>query len=295
MSTTVERPIAQPTRRTGRGRGGVSSAGRRTGPPGEGEAAAPTRAEPDRERSASGGGNGAAGTRTSTSRAGATRSGSGTTTRRPAGTATRPATRPGTRPAARPATRPDTGAAARPRRRVATADGAAPRMPFVLLVVGLLGGALVSLLLLNTVLAKDAFTLTELQRGNKQLAERQQALEEEIARADSPETLARRARELGMVPATTPRFVRVDGGQGSPTGGSPRGALGTAGAAGVVGLPPGAVGVAGAPATERETAAAKASARPSAPGAPAGGQTGGRTGRQPVADQSAFGGEGGGR
>lgn len=275
MSTTVERPversIERPTRRTGRGRGGVSTAARRAVPVPEDETAAPTRAEPARKRSASGG-TGVPGTRTAT--------------RKPVGTTTRPAARPAA------------AGAVRQRRRVATADGAAPRMPFVLLVVGLLGGALVSLLLLNTVLAKDAFTLTELQRGNKQLDERQQALEEEIARADSPETLARRARELGMVPATTPRFVQVDG-QGRPAAGSPRGALGTAGAAGVVGLPPGAVGVAGAPATERETAEAKASARPSTQGAPAGGQTGGQTGgrggRQPVADQSAFGGEGGGR
>ena len=71
----------------------------------------------------------------------------------------------------------------------------------MLLVVGLLGGALVSLLLLNTVLAQDAFTLSELQRSNQQLNERKQALQEDIARESSPAVLHAKARGLGMVDA----------------------------------------------------------------------------------------------
>ncbi|MCW2904080.1 MAG: hypothetical protein JWO67_6345, partial [Streptosporangiaceae bacterium] len=84
------------------------------------------------------------------------------------------------------------------------AQSAPPRAPFVLLVVGLLGGALVSLLLLNTVLAEDAFTLTKLQRSNKQLGQQRQALQEEIAREESPEVLAQKAKALGMVQVTRP-------------------------------------------------------------------------------------------
>src|SRR5262249_36267119 len=57
-----------------------------------------------------------------------------------------------------------------------TAAARTPRAPFVLLILALLGGALISLLLLNTVLAKDAFTLTELQQSNKQLVQQRQAL-----------------------------------------------------------------------------------------------------------------------
>src|SRR2546430_792013 len=72
------------------------------------------------------------------------------------------------------------------------------RAPFVLLIVGLLGGALVSLLLLNTVLAQDAFTLSELQRDNRQLAERKQALQADIARESDPEVLHRKALGLNM-------------------------------------------------------------------------------------------------
>jgi hypothetical protein len=168
---------------------------------------------------------------------------------------------------------------------------AAPRTPFVLLVVGLLGGALVSLLLLNTVLAKDAFSLTALQRGNKQLTQQQQALEEQIASADSPAALAAKARKLGMVPASTPRFVTVNG--TPPAGADPRstrGALATAGAAGVVGLPPGTIGVAGAPAPVGAPAGNGRAARPGdrhPGGIPA-------TTRRP-GGQSAFGGAGGQR
>src|SRR4051812_48154134 len=101
-----------------------------------------------------------------------------------------------TRPKAAPKTAPakDTRRAADTRtarvRVSAARAGSTPRAPFVLLVVALLGGALVSLLLLNTVLAKDAFTLTELQQSNKLLTQQRQALQEQIAREESPERLA---------------------------------------------------------------------------------------------------------
>ncbi|CNF33722.1 proline rich membrane protein [Mycobacterium tuberculosis] len=128
-------------------------------------------------------------------------------------------------------------AAARPR--PAAAYRAAPRAPFVLLIIGLLGGALVSLLLLNTVLAKDAFTLTRLQQSNKQLQQQRQALEEENAREGSPAGLSRKAKALGMKEAEDPAFF--DTGTGRASGGRirpvPHAAAASAGAAGVVGVP----------------------------------------------------------
>ncbi|MFB9832746.1 FtsB family cell division protein [Actinoallomurus acaciae] len=75
---------------------------------------------------------------------------------------------------------------------------AAPRAPFALLVVGLLGGALVGLLLLNTALAQQSFKRSELQQENQRLEERRQALQEDIARESSPEVLRAKARRLGM-------------------------------------------------------------------------------------------------
>lgn len=77
----------------------------------------------------------------------------------------------------------------------------------MLLIVGLLSGGLVSLLLLNTVLAQDAFALDALREETTLLEERQQALRQEVAAAEAPQQLARKARELGMVPAPGTAFV----------------------------------------------------------------------------------------
>ena len=68
-------------------------------------------------------------------------------------------------------------------------------------------GALVSLLLLNTVLAEDAFTLTRLQKSNKLLAQQKEALQEDIAREESPAILAQRAEALGMVRPTQVAYL----------------------------------------------------------------------------------------
>jgi hypothetical protein len=116
-----------------------------------------------------------------------------------------------------------------------------PRAPFVLLVVGLLGGALVSLLLLNTVLAQDAFTLSELQRGNQQLSERKQALQEDINRENSPAVMHAKARALGMVDGDRPAFIDARTGRITEGGARPPGvtdeAMAAAAGAGVAGAP----------------------------------------------------------
>ena len=105
--------------------------------------------------------------------------------------------------------------------------------------MGLLGGALVSLLLLNTVLAKDAFTLTRLQQSTKQLEQQRQAYEAEIAREGSPEGLSNKAKALGMKEAEGPAFFHAGTGRASdgdirPV---PDADAAAAGAAGVVGVP----------------------------------------------------------
>ena len=138
------------------------------------------------------------------------------------------------------------GVAGRPARAAAP-----PRMPFVLLLVGLLGGALVSLLLLNTTLARDAFTLTELQRGNQQLLQQRQALQEEIAKEESPARFGQKAKALGMREPRQPAFVDAQTGHvvGSKVRPVPYPAAAAAAAAGVVGVPgaivPGDVGAGG--------------------------------------------------
>jgi hypothetical protein len=72
------------------------------------------------------------------------------------------------------------------------------RTRFVFLVVGLLGGGLLCLLMINTILATGAYQITALQQGNVTLAQRQQALQAQVAAQEAPGSLAQRAATLGM-------------------------------------------------------------------------------------------------
>jgi hypothetical protein len=75
---------------------------------------------------------------------------------------------------------------------------ALPRMPFVLLVLVLLGGGLICLLVINTTLGATSFQISQLQNANATLATREQTLQQQIAAAKSPAEIARRAYALGM-------------------------------------------------------------------------------------------------
>ncbi len=106
---------------------------------------------------------------------------------------------------------------------VPRAASRAPRMPFVLLVVLVLGGGLVGLLLVNTSLQQGAFTVHELERRSAVLSDQRQRLSEALATLEAPATLAGRARALGMVPMTGPVFLRLRDGKvlGSPAPAQP--------------------------------------------------------------------------
>ncbi len=73
-----------------------------------------------------------------------------------------------------------------------------PRMPFVLLVLGLLGGGLICLLVINTTLGAASFRIAQLQDTNNSLSEQQQTLQLQIATDESQAEIARRAYDLGM-------------------------------------------------------------------------------------------------
>ena len=100
-------------------------------------------------------------------------------------------------PARRPArAAPRAGAAPRPDLRVLPAPPfRAPRGPFVLAVGAVLTLGLLGVLLLNTVVAQDAFAVSALQQKSAALADQEQALIQQVAAADSPQRLERaRAR-----------------------------------------------------------------------------------------------------
>ncbi|MFJ3964238.1 hypothetical protein [Streptomyces sp. NPDC090036] len=98
------------------------------------------------------------------------------------------------------------GRPARPR-----SGGQAARMPFVVLVVALLGGGLISLLLLNSALNEGSFQLSKLKKETTALTDEEQALQRDVDAHSAPDALQRRAHELGLVPGGSPVFMGPDG------------------------------------------------------------------------------------
>ncbi len=89
------------------------------------------------------------------------------------------------------------------------ARSAAYSVRFIALVVSLLVAGLVGLLVLNTVLARDAFTLHSLKTEDRVLTDREQALQREVEALRSPQSLAVQALALGMVQGGPPAFLRL--------------------------------------------------------------------------------------
>ncbi len=75
------------------------------------------------------------------------------------------------------------------------------KAPFVALVLTLLATGLLGLLMLNTLLAQDAFVLHALEKRTAELADQEQALQQEVAALAAPGALARAARSYGFVPS----------------------------------------------------------------------------------------------
>jgi hypothetical protein len=75
------------------------------------------------------------------------------------------------------------------------------RVPFVIGVMGLLAVGLVATLWLATRSTEDASTLSTMRGHNRELQQEQERLERDMERGQSVTELARRAGELGMVPA----------------------------------------------------------------------------------------------
>ncbi|MFF9686272.1 septum formation initiator family protein [Streptomyces sp. NPDC014623] len=103
------------------------------------------------------------------------------------------------------------GRAGRLARLMPSGPSTAARTPFVLLVVLLLAGGLISLLLLNSALNEGSFKLSKLKRETTELTDEQQALQQDVDSYSEPDALERRARELGMVPGGNPAFLGPDG------------------------------------------------------------------------------------
>ena len=119
---------------------------------------------------------------------------------------TRPVAGSAARPAASRPARPRPAAASRPRPRH-------PRAPFILLLVGLLGGALISLLVISTTLAQGSFRITNLQQQDTTLARQEQLLTQQVAEAESPAQIAQEAEQFGMQQDPDLRFINLKTGK----------------------------------------------------------------------------------
>jgi hypothetical protein len=87
------------------------------------------------------------------------------------------------------------------------------RMPFVLLLCGLLGGALVSALVISTTLAEGSFQINKLQDSTSSLARQRQTLEDLVAQSQSAQVIEQRASKLGMRRPAELQFVNLKTGK----------------------------------------------------------------------------------
>lgn len=97
----------------------------------------------------------------------------------------------------------------------------ASRLPFALLIIGLIVGGLALLLVLNTVSAANEVRRRGLAIKDESVAAEVQQLQNEVAASAAPARLAAAAAGLGMVPANHPAFI----------------VLGSAGSARIMGKP----------------------------------------------------------
>lgn len=75
-------------------------------------------------------------------------------------------------------------------------------------VVGVL--ALMFLLFINTLLAQDAFTLSNLKLEAKMVSDQREAINRQIDAIAAPENLAKAATALDMKPSETPTFLSLN-------------------------------------------------------------------------------------
>jgi hypothetical protein len=100
-----------------------------------------------------------------------------------------------------------------PLRLVPPRRSSASKAPFVVVLVTLLGGGLLGLLLLNTMVAQQSFALHDLGAKDKALTQQEQDLSQQVQDLQTPASLAARATALHMVPSGAPAFLRLSDGK----------------------------------------------------------------------------------
>jgi hypothetical protein len=80
-------------------------------------------------------------------------------------------------------------------------------------VVGLLGGGLLSLLFINTILAAGSYQISDLQKSNAAQIEQVATLRQQVAADRSDAVIKQRALRLGMVQPALVKFLDLNTGR----------------------------------------------------------------------------------
>ena len=94
------------------------------------------------------------------------------------------------------------------------------RMPFILMLCVLLGGALICTLFISTTLAAGSYRITKLQQSVDALARQRQTLQEQVAQAQSAQVIEQQAEQLGMRQQGQLRFFDLKTGKVQTDAGS---------------------------------------------------------------------------
>jgi hypothetical protein len=83
----------------------------------------------------------------------------------------------------------------------------AGRTFFIILLLGLLGGGLICLLVVNTTLAANSIQINQLEQVNSAGTQRIGELQQTVTAEQTPAVIAKEARKLGMRPQRVPAFL----------------------------------------------------------------------------------------
>ncbi|OXM46761.1 hypothetical protein [Amycolatopsis alba] len=140
------------------------------------------------------------------------------------------------------------------------------RASFVLMMMGMLAVGVACTLWLTTQAIADSYRLEQLRTTNAGLAESKERLQREVAKAESPASLAPKARELGMVPGGDPAHIVVGTEGQSTVVGEPKKATGDTPAPQTAAPPPAEGTQQGAPIEGDQPAVPQENAPPPAQG-----------------------------
>ena len=88
----------------------------------------------------------------------------------------------------------------------------AAQRTFAIFIATIFTAGLLTLLVVNTALAKDAFLLKQLKQEAQSLTDQRESILRQVAQKSSPEKLAEQASKLGMIASTNPKFLDMSAG-----------------------------------------------------------------------------------